>query len=369
MGSGCARWFRDPEGPTLWYQPGSEQSLSWCSQETGFGYKRNKSYLRMACGQNVDLSVVNRNGNFNGELAGKIKFYKKAPRDLDYSTLDECPTITLAKNDKLFAKAFLPAPLDRIPIGENNLLRTKERRGGGAVLLAPHPQAVAVCVTVNGTTQCQEHFCQDSLAGRRQELQDEKKKLDKTKQKGKQIPKEEENPDQNNEEMDEPDLLTNPVKGSFFTFVVSRHQNPHCFLHFPLLGSLDDTSIVTGHYAENILRCFCALIQGLAPGSHKLQLRIRLCFDNADYNCLLLGRGSNPLGKWGRTLLPHHLLKEAHENPAMLVCSKTLAKGSLILHVSADYSPEDVLAALDRRPPPEVYKGYDSERLRQVARV
>ena len=117
--------------------------------------------------------IINRKGNYNGELAGKILVYSKPPMGLDYSVLPECPEIDLAHEDKLYTKVFFPAPLCRIPIGQNNTKRTGPWRGSGAVVLAPVPMALALFMDIDGHPERQEMFCEESRTGRQQELEAE----------------------------------------------------------------------------------------------------------------------------------------------------------------------------------------------------
>ena len=377
MGSVCSCIEGDLEGPALWYQPGTSHSVAWCNKETGFGYRRNKSYRQIAIGNKTAMDSVNRKGNLSGELAGKIVTYEKASKNVAYSTLPECPTFNLGDREKLYAKAFFPAPLNRIPIGENNIQKNREINGRGATILAPIPQALAIFIHVDGVAQCQEHYCQDSLLGRKRELKEDENAQKKRKVTFKIPPAKP--PDKNNnsskssinskgKEQPRKEFLEKAVKGSFYTFVISEGQYPFCFLHLPLVGNLHDTNISTGYYGENFIRCFCDVIRSLRPGPHSIDMRICLVFDHKEYNYLVLGVGTNALGKWSKPL-PNSLLKNPFEKPDMLVCSRALAKGSFVINIPTDHSIGDMLTVLDRKPPPEKYQDTDVDRIRKIARV
>ena len=376
MGSCCSCIEGDHDGPVLWYQPGTARSMSWCNRQTGFGYRRTKSYRQIAIGEKVEMSSVNREGNFDGDLSGRIVTYDRASKAANYSTFSETPCFDVKEGEKLFAKAFFPAPLHRIPIGENNIVKSTEVKGRGATILAPVPQAVAIFMDIDGVSQNQEHYCKDSLTGREREIKGADKLLKKRKvvfnlpsskpdlktngNNGSRI-------DVNGNNIKR-ELLKTAVKGSFYTFVLSEGQLPFCFLHLPLIGNLHDTNISTGYYGENLIRCFCDVIRTLSPGMHKIDFGVRLVFDHAEYNYMVLGVGTNALGKW-RKNLSNSSLKEPYENPDLLVCSRALAKGGFIINISAESNIDGILAALDRKPPKEVYDDTDIERIRKIARV
>ena len=373
MGSCCSCIDGDLDGPVLWYQPGTQRSLSWCNRQTGFGYRRTKSYRQIAVGEKVDMNSVNREGNLSGDLSGRIVVYNKASKKADYSTFPENPSFNIHEGEKLYVKAFFPAPLHRIPIGENNILRSNDVKGRGAAILAPVPQAVAIFMDIDGVAQSHEHFCKDSLTGREREIRGDDKSLKKRKV-GFSLPTTKPDGKSNgsdvngNEIKAKGELLTTAVKGSFYTFVLSDGQLPFCFLHLPLIGNLHDTNISTGYYGENLIRCFCDVIRTLPPGMHKIDLGVRVVFDHMEYNYLVLGVGTNALGKW-RKKIPNSLLKEPYEKPEIVVCSRALAKGGFTINISIDSNIEEVLAGLDRKPPKEIYNDTDSERIRKIARV
>ena len=333
-----------------------------------------KSYRQIAVGEKVEMSSVNREGNFNGELSGRILTYDRASKTANYSTFPESPCFDINEGEKLFAKAFFPAPLHRIPIGENNIMRSNEVKGRGATILAPIPQAVAIFMDIDGEPQNHENYCKDSLVGREREIKGADKLLKKRKV-GFNLPTASKpDPKTNGSRTDvngnniKRELLKTAVKGSFYTFALSEGQLPFCFLHLPLIGNLHDTNISTGYYGENLIRCFCDVIRTLSPGLHKIDIGVRLVFDHAEYNYMVLGVGTNALGKW-RKKLSNSSLKEPYEKPDLLVCSRALAKGTFVINISAESNIEGVLATLDRKPPKEVYDDTDCERIRKIARV
>ena len=140
-----------------------------------------KSYREVAIGEKVDMNNVNREGNFNGDLSGRIVTYDRASKTANYSTFSETPCFDINEGKKLFAKAFFPAPLHRIPIGENNIVKNIELKGRGPTILAPVPQAVAIFMDIDGEPQNHEHYCKESLTGRERERKGADKLLKKRK--------------------------------------------------------------------------------------------------------------------------------------------------------------------------------------------
>ncbi len=336
----------------------------------------------MAVGEKVNMADVNRAGNMNGELAGKIVFFDKASRKTDYSSFPSNPEYNAAEVDKIFAKAFLPAPLHRMPIGETNLIPDYEIRGKGATVLAPKPIAIGIYIDVDGVPQSNEHFCKDSFTGLEQEIRAKESesenntgKLDMLKDEDEEAKKKEEKEKKNEQQAQQGDdnkynLLNKPMKGSFYTFLVSKEQLPFCFIHVPLIGTLHDTNFSTGYYGENFIRCFCDMIRSLSPGSHKIDMRISYCYDHQEYNYLVLGKGSNTLGTWGKDLA-NSRLKEPHPKPENLEYSETMAEGSFTLHVPPGFSTNvaGMLDALDQKPPEEAFNERNAEKIRKIARV
>ena len=164
--------------------------------------------------------------------------------------------------------------------------------------------------------------------------------------------------------------ITGPIKKSFMTYSVNQSQEPYCFIHLPLIGSLKDTGLSTGNYGENVVRAFCHLMSTLSPGKHRLDMSIRYQYDHTEYNYMMLGKVSNPLGRW-RTGLPNECLKTPHANPLVYEEPlEPLAIGSCVVNVEEDYeNPAEIL--LDRKPPLEVRpeKSTNLGSLRKTAMV
>ena len=336
MGS-CMTRFGDPNGRVLWYTANSPESLEWQTKKTGFGYRRDKSFLEAA----LDREGYTRMGNSTGGLAGKLLVYQKAESDMDYSSIPESPTIRFKDGEKLFAKAFLKVPLGRTPIGENNYIPSDDPRGQGATLLASRPRVIAIYLDVDGKPQVNEHFCsysKDDFNGRLENFD----------------PK--------------PKTLTEALPGSFFTYMCCPEQDPYCFLHFPLVGSLSDTTFKTGVYGESLVRCFCDLLVQLDPGIHQFDIKVKYAYDHSDYNCLILGEGTNALGRWYKKISNNKLISP-HEDPEVLETpDEAVACGTFMLDLMRRYA-NTMVDQLDRKPPPELYFSQDAEQLRRIARV
>ena len=328
------------DGVVQWYRPCTAESQHWMNLKKGFGYGRKRSFRQ--CAQ--PNPQANRNGNRDGELAGKVIFYKRANADTNYSYLPENPVVTLKEGDHLYAKAFLDVPLNRIPVGENNLRAADmdTLHGRGATLLASKPRLIALFIDVDGEPQAREHFCKASA-------QEAMRCYSR-------------------EERVTPHLPRQAVAGSFMTFCVAREQEPYFFIHLPLIGTLLDTHMATGHYGETLIRAYCELLQGLAPGTHTIDFRLYYWYDHLEYDYYVIHKGPNPLGKW-RTNLENGSLKTPHPKPRVLVGSDgPIARGSCTVFLAEKF---DNLTnnLLDMKPPPEVYSGSDTEHIRKVARV
>ena len=341
MGCCVATFKTDLDGPVTWYPANAPESLQWQSKEEGFGYKRVRSYRDVA----IEDPGYNRIGNHNGELTGQIVFYTHADSSTDYSQLPENPTFDLSDGEKLFAKAFFDLPLGRIPIGENNIIANREKfRGQGSVLLASRPRAIAVFVTVDKVLQDAKHFCVDSKADVDNEIKSEL--------------------------MDpKPNPIQEAMPGSFFTFLCSKTQEPYCFLHLPLVGTLTDTHFRTGPYGEAMIRAFCELFATLTPGKHQIDIKIRYYYDHCDFNCLVLGNGTNAMGRWYKCV-PNTQFTSPHEIPEILASPvRPIASGSCIINLKGKYQTSLILDQLEWKAPREKYLRGNANILRNVARV
>ncbi len=342
MGS-CYHCFKsDQDGPVWWYPANGVESQEWLVKEAGFGYKQKISY-RTVAQRNEE---ANRNGNKAGELAGKIVFYKQADRNTNYSFIPDCPVLTITDGDKLYAKAFLPAPLSRIPIGQNNLPRdlTGERKQRGLSILTTKPRVIAIFLNIDGVPQQDQHFCILSSAT------------------------EAEHQVENPETQLKPQLPKKAVQDSFLTYIVSREQDPYFFIHFPLIGTLNDTQFTTGSYGETLVRCFCEKLTTLQAGKHTISLHVFYWYDHLEFDVYALGEGSNTRGLWVKDF-PNSKLDMSHPNPSELnSCHGPIASGSFIIDLPEPFLNQ-IGENLDRKPPPELYMGRDVVKLRKVARV
>ena len=163
--------------------------------------------------------------------------------------------------------------------------------------------------------------------------------------------------------------LTKPIKKSFLTYTVNQSQEPYCFIHLPLIGSLKDTSLATGNYGESVVRGFCYLLTTLTPGKHTIEMSLRYRYDHTEYNYLVLGQTTNPLGRWG-TGLPNECLLTPHHNPLIYEDPvEPIATGSCVIVIEENFgNPAEVL--LDRKPPVEVkLKEAKLQSLRKTAMV
>ena len=287
----------------------------------------------------------NRNGNLNGELAGRVVFYDNADANTDYSLEPDMPTFILQPGDKLFAKAFFNVPLGRMPIGENNIKNSEEFRGEGGVILASRPRAIALFVDVDGQQQDEEYFCMNSKACFNTEM----KSLESLDPK--------------------PKSLDKAMDGSFFTFMCSKAQDPYCFLHLPIIGYLSDTQFKSGLYGEALIRAFSDLFAGLSPGKHQIDLKVRYYYDHCDFNCLILGDGTNALGRWYKRV-PNAVFSSPHDAPEIQGTSEEpVACGSFFVDVGDKFDEDAILDQLDRNVPPERYRGRNASILRNIAKV
>jgi len=297
------------DGPVSWFRPGSKESRNWLEWKTGFGYKRIKSYIETA----QPRREANRSGNRHGELAGRVIFYQAAKADTDYAYMPDNPVFHITKGQHLYAKAFLACPLNRIPIGQNNLpWETREDvQGRGWTILAAQPRVIAVFVRVNGVQQRAEHFCQKSS----QEIHKYYKEQDL-----------------------EPALLpARPVTGSFLTYYVTRAQDPYCFIHFPLIGSARDANMTTGHYGETMMNGFSSLVERLEPGEHRIEFSVYYWYDHDEFDYYVMNKGPNPLGRW-RSSIWNERLKDPHPEPDKLVGSSgPIASGSCTICLKENY--------------------------------
>ncbi len=329
------------KGPVRWFQANTADSKEWQNLKVGFGPDRNKSFREgVTIGEHV-----NREGNRDFELDGKIKFFTRAGPSTDYAKIADAQTIQLQQTEKLYAKAFLGVPLGRIPIGENNLEPSeKYPKKRGPVLLAAVPRLVALFVDVDGIQMSKEILCQSSIKDVR--LFYDELGGDVT-----------------------PVLPDSAVKGSFVTFAVPRTLDAFFFLHLPVVCRHQDCAAVqTGSYSLTVARAFTKLFGSLKPGPHQIRIRLKMYYDHTEYSYLALDKGCNPKSVW-HNHLENGDMKEPHTDPGVLESTESpLAEGTVTVVLPSGYQ-NLIRNLLDRHLPCDVYSGADKEDIRGEAKV
>ena len=326
-----------------WYLPDSSESITWQTMQHGFGQGRNKPFIRGLRSK----SHLNRKGNNNGELGGKVVFYSHArTKDTNYTMFSKQghSGLYLNKGDKLFSKVFFRTPLGRMPIGENNIPKKRlDLKGQGPVLVAPCPKTVAIFVDIDGIPQTHEFFCEESF-DYVQECYDNLKMATP------------------------PNMFTRAIKDSFFTFMVSREQDKYFFLHIPLIATFYDSFMDTGHYGKACIQSFIHLFSSLPPGRHLLEIRVKIYFDHCDYNYFPLDRNINARGMWYDGL-DNSCLVTPHPDPQKYFSYGTwAAKGSCIINIPSAFI-HIVDGILDRKTPRNGYPRSDIEHIVGDAKV
>ena len=225
-------------------------------------------------------------------------------------------------------------------------------RGRGAVLLASRPRAIAIYLTIDGRLRDYQYFFQDIPPVTTEEIATTEMLLNQQEQ----LRVKTRN-------------VTKPLKDTFMTYTVNQSQEPYCFIHLPLMATLKDTSLATGNYGESLVRNFCFLLTTLSPGRHQIDMTLRYQYDHSEYNYLVLGKTTNPLGRWSNGL-PNDCLQRPHTRPTMFDGpSEPIAEGSFIIDLPHGYkNPAEVL--LDRVTPEEkINPKCDVQFLRKTAMV